>query len=104
MEKGIADERLQRLFALQAPIQRRLNEELLGNDLEVLVTGWGRRPGTQTGRSPCHRIVHFPLDEVRPPAALGALTRVRVTEALPHSLIAERAPTNPGVGAVSFST
>src|SRR6185295_3793686 len=88
MEPEIASERLQRLFALQEGIQRQINQGLVGKELEVIVTGWGKRPGTQTGRTPCHRIVHF---DVGPDAvALGNVTRVRVETAFPHSLLGRR--------------
>lgn len=92
VEKGVADERLQRLFAVQAPIQRRLNEALVGSEMEVLVTGTGRRPGTQTGRTACHRVAHFATGDH--PVPVGRLVSVRVTEALPHSLVAERRSTS----------
>lgn len=94
--REIADERLQRIFAAQEPIQRRLNERLVGTRAEVLVTGWGKRPGTQTGRTPCHRLVHFPLDGTEP-VETGQLTTVTIEQALPHSLIGRRAgvPSSP---------
>ncbi len=79
-----ASERLQRLLSLQNRIQAELNAELVGRKLEVLVTGWGREAGFQTGRTSCHRIVHF--DAGGRPAALGAMTQVLVTEAMGHSL------------------
>ena len=49
------------------------------------MTGWGKTPGSQSGRTPCHRIVHF---EPAAGAAVdpGQLTRVRIEQALPHSL------------------
>ncbi|HVS02369.1 MAG TPA: tRNA (N6-isopentenyl adenosine(37)-C2)-methylthiotransferase MiaB [Thermoanaerobaculia bacterium] len=81
----LASRRLQEIFELQKGIQRELNERLVGEELEVLVTGWGREAGTQTGRTACHRIVHFAADS--PPAPLGGLTRVRVDRALHHSLL-----------------
>jgi tRNA-2-methylthio-N6-dimethylallyladenosine synthase len=84
----VASERLQRLFALQETIQRELNQGLVGEELEVIVTGWGREPNTQTGRTPCHRVVHFPID--REPVPLGSVTRVRVETAFPHSLLGQR--------------
>lgn len=84
----IADERLQRLFALQDGIQRELNQALVGEEHEVLATGWGRQPGTQTGRTTCHRVVLFEAGV--DPVPLGGLTRVRVDKALPHSLLATR--------------
>ncbi|HYO14846.1 MAG TPA: tRNA (N6-isopentenyl adenosine(37)-C2)-methylthiotransferase MiaB [Thermoanaerobaculia bacterium] len=83
----VASERLQRLFQLQETIQREINESLVGEEFEVLVTGWGREPGTQTGRTPCHRIVHFPVGE---PVPLGNTTRVQVEAALAHSLLARQ--------------
>jgi tRNA-2-methylthio-N6-dimethylallyladenosine synthase len=84
----VAAERLQRLFALQDGIQRDLNRAMVGSEHEILVTGWGKQPGTQTGRTPCHRIVHFPSDPT--PIPLRRLTRVRIESALGHSLLAQR--------------
>lgn len=102
VEKGVADERLQRLFAVQAPIQRRLNEALVGQEMDILVTGQGRRPGTQTGRTVCHRVAHFATGDR--PVPVGRLVRTRVTEALPHSLIAQRLETGPGPATVAAPT
>jgi tRNA-2-methylthio-N6-dimethylallyladenosine synthase len=84
----VADERLQRLFERQEPIQREINQGLVGRELDVLVTGWGRQPGTQTGRTSCHRIVHFASSAS--PVPLGALTRVQIETAYPHSLLGRR--------------
>ena len=92
VDREIAAERLQRLFALEEGIQRELNRELVGQEHEVLVTGWGKRPGTQTGRTSCHRIVHFPADP--DPVPLGQLTRVHIEAALAHSLLGRRAATS----------
>ncbi len=77
--------RLQRLTDVQDAIQREIHEGLVGREFDVVVTGWGRQPGTQTGRTTCHRVVHFatPTD----PAQLGAITRVQIETALPHSLL-----------------
>lgn len=86
--RELAAERLQRLFALQEGIQRSLNQDLVGHEMEVLVTGWGKQPGSQTGRTSCHRVVHFPSAPTAVP--LGHLTRVRIESALSHSLLAER--------------
>lgn len=82
--REVADERLQRVFAVQSVIQRTLNEELVGKTFEILVTGWSRRPGYQAGRTDCHRIVHFPVPEE--PLRAGTLTRTRILEACDHSL------------------
>ncbi|HZF13821.1 MAG TPA: tRNA (N6-isopentenyl adenosine(37)-C2)-methylthiotransferase MiaB [Thermoanaerobaculia bacterium] len=84
----VAAERLQRLLARQESIQREINQGLVGEELEVLVTGWGRQPGTQTGRTPCHRIVHFPSHDT--PVPLGTITRVQIETAFPHSLLGSR--------------
>jgi tRNA-2-methylthio-N6-dimethylallyladenosine synthase len=88
VDPEVASERLQRLFALQEGIQREINAGLVGKDFEVIVTGWGKQPGTQTGRTPCHRVIHF---ETGPePVALGGVTRVQVEEAFAFSLIGRR--------------
>jgi tRNA-2-methylthio-N6-dimethylallyladenosine synthase len=80
-----AGRRLQELFELQKGIQLDLNGELVGERLEVLVTGWGRHGDQQTGRTPCHRVVHFAPGEH--PAAVGELVEVRIEQALHHSLV-----------------
>src|SRR5262249_47035362 len=51
VEPAVAAERLQRLFALQDGIQLDLNQDLVGKDYDVVVTGWGKHPGTQSGRT-----------------------------------------------------
>jgi len=84
----VADERLQRLFALQEGIQREINESLVGKEFEVIVTGWGKQPGTQTGRTPCHRVVHFATGSE--PVTLGGTTRVQVESGFPYSLQGRR--------------
>jgi tRNA-2-methylthio-N6-dimethylallyladenosine synthase len=83
-----ASRRLQELFAIQEPIQRSLNESLVGSRQEILVTGWGKEPGSQSGRTACHRVVHFHAGER--PVAAGALTDVAIEQALPHSLLGSR--------------
>lgn len=83
-----ASRRLQELFALQKGIQKELNRALVGEEMEVLVTDRGKRPGTVTGRTPCHRLVHFPAGD--PPVSPGELTTVVVEEGLPHSLLGSR--------------
>jgi tRNA-2-methylthio-N6-dimethylallyladenosine synthase len=80
-----ADRRLQRLFQLQRQVQSEINQTLVGKTFEILVTAWGKRPGTQTGRTACHRLVHFPIGTE--PCELGTMTRARIEEALPHSLL-----------------
>ncbi len=89
VEPEVGDRRLQQLLGLQSGIQSEINRTLVGEAFEVLVTAWGKRPGTQTGRTPCHRLVHFPAD---PPHELGQLARARVEKALPHSLLGRLVP------------
>ena len=88
-----ASRRLQELFALQNGIQRELNQRLVGETHEVLVTGWGREAGTQTGRTSCHRVVNF--HPGADPAATGSLLSVRVEAAFPHSLTGTALPPTP---------
>jgi len=83
-----AAERLARLLSLQDGIQAELNAQLIGRELEVLVGGWGKEPGALTGRSSCHRIVHFRAGASAAP--VGSMVRVRIVEALGHSLRGER--------------
>ncbi len=83
-----ASRRLQELFALQEPIQQELNERLVGTEQDVLVTGWGKEPGVQSGRTVCHRVVHFASGEH--PVTTGEITRVAIDRALPHSLLGSR--------------
>lgn len=85
VEKGVAERRLQDLFALQSEIQKELNAELVGKTYEAVVTSWGKSKGTQIGRTPCHRIVHFDYGDE--PKGLGTLTRIRIDRALAHSLL-----------------
>ena len=47
----------------------------------------GKQPGTQTGRTPCHRLIHFPYGDA--PLPLGQITRVRVERGLHHSLVGQ---------------
>jgi tRNA-2-methylthio-N6-dimethylallyladenosine synthase len=88
VDPTVAADRLQRLFAVQDPIQRELNAELIGDEVDLLVTGWGKQPGTQSGRTTCHRIVHFPVDGQ--PTSLGTISRVRIESAFGHSLMGRR--------------
>ncbi len=85
--REVADQRLQRVFKAQSAIQRALNEELVGSVFDLLVTGWSRRAGHQSGRTDCHRIVHFPVADR--PVETGSLVRVRTLQAYDHSLMGE---------------
>jgi tRNA-2-methylthio-N6-dimethylallyladenosine synthase len=96
----VADRRLQRLFDLQAAIQRELNEGLVGRELEVLVTGASRQPGYLASRTSCHRAVHFAVPGGTEAPPVGSLLRVRVTRSNPYSLLAERVHAGPAAAAM----
>jgi tRNA-2-methylthio-N6-dimethylallyladenosine synthase len=77
----VAVRRLAELLALQTDIQRELNEELVGREVEILVEGPNRH-GQATGRTPCNRILHLESENPRP----GTYLRARVTRGFPNSL------------------
>lgn len=94
--RELAEERLQRLLALQATIQAEINAELVGRRFEVLVTGPGREAGSVSARTGCNRIVHFRLPATEEGAfqsanlgRSGTFLPVVITRAMPHSLIGE---------------
>lgn len=81
----VADRRLQALFALQSSIQRDFNEALVGSRVEALVTGPSKQTGYWSGRTDCHRVIHFPEREqaVEP----GSIVALDVVRANGHSLM-----------------
>jgi tRNA-2-methylthio-N6-dimethylallyladenosine synthase len=85
VDDATAERRLQKVLRLQGEIQRELNQRLVGSEMSVLVTGWGKTTEVLAGRTSCHRIVHFPATEnpVRP----GSLAQVIIEKANPHSLM-----------------
>jgi tRNA-2-methylthio-N6-dimethylallyladenosine synthase len=90
IEEEVANDRLQMLLGRQQEIQHELNRALEGSVREVLITGLGRKPGTLSGRTACHRIVHFPIDGTE--SRVGSLAEVRIERALPHSLLGRFVP------------
>jgi tRNA-2-methylthio-N6-dimethylallyladenosine synthase len=82
-------ERLNRLQALQKPIQERLNRELVGQQVQVLVEGPSKRDGTAwTGRTASNRVVNFDG-----PSEAGRLETLRITGASAFSLRGEKVAT-----------
>ncbi len=77
----VADARLQRLQALLTRQQRERQEAMVGRNADVLIEKPGRQPGQMVGKSEHLHAVHMQAD-----AAPGALVRVRITGAAPHSL------------------
>jgi len=85
---GLKQERLHRLAALQEGISLAINRSLLGNELDVLIEGYG--DGMSVGR--CYRDAPeidglVLMNEFIPP---GEMVVGRVTGALVHDLIAEK--------------
>ena len=82
---AVASERLTRLIELQDKIQHKLNKELEGSTLDVLVDGPDRKGKRSSGRSPCNRVVNIDSDDPIPP---GTFVQVLVEKGSPHSLLA----------------
>lgn len=83
-------ERLQRLIKLQEGLSRVANEAKVGQVLEVLVAGPGRRDPSQIiGRSSCFRSTVLHADAFQTPPAAGELVQARVVACTSHTLFAE---------------
>jgi len=85
VDEATGSRRLQALLSQQESIQRELNEDLVGAEMPVLVTGCGIAPGALAGRTTCHRIVHFQAHNTATP--MGTITPVVIEKANPHSLL-----------------
>ena len=84
---SVASERLQELFDVQNPIQLAINQSMVGKELEVMVTGWGKDPSRQTGRTTCHKVVNFSFEK---PATVGECLPVKIEKAFSFSLLGSR--------------
>jgi len=83
--RGVASDRLDRVFALQGAIQLELNQALIGRSVEVLVDGPARRGAALwQGRGDDNRVVNFPA---WPGIAAGMLGRVTISGATVHALL-----------------
>ena len=74
------------LEQVQRKLQQTIYERYLGREIKVLI----ERPSSKseddlTGHSTCHKVVNFPA----PPAWLGEVARVQVTQAKSNSLYGE---------------
>jgi tRNA-2-methylthio-N6-dimethylallyladenosine synthase len=103
-EKRLADDvneaqKTQRIVALQTvqrEIQQRLNDALVGREVEVLVDAASRRRGAEvSGRTSGNVVVNLP----GPSAWIGEVVRVRIERAGPHSVWG-RATNLTGLGPV----
>ncbi len=93
----VKDNRLQRLQALLRSQQEEFNASKIGQEIDVLVTGRGRREGQAHGRSPWLQAVHFDGAE----ALAGQIVRVRVTGSGLNSLAAEQVAGHVGTARVT---
>ena len=90
-------ERLQQVLGLQETITLEKNQSLVNSVQVVLVEGISRRMNTHEssnedspqwyGRTPGHKIVHFPEPErLSAPGNIGRLKTIRIEKAFSHSL------------------
>jgi tRNA-2-methylthio-N6-dimethylallyladenosine synthase len=76
--------RLGILLEKQREIQRKRNERLVGETIEVMVEGKSRREQQWSGRTSSNRVVNFTSREEK---SLGDYVQVKVTAATPNSLV-----------------
>ena len=94
VSESVAQARLEQLQDLQRSLTLDAHRARVGETTEILVEGPSRRGGAQlSGRDPFHRVVNFSTRAEASPEP-GALIRVEIVDATPHSLIAVW---NPGV-------
>ncbi len=90
MSDSISEEEKGRRLAVlqdrQREIQAAKHVKLVGEELEVLVSGKSRRENQWTGYSTSHRMINFASQERE---LLGTYVQVRVTGATPNSLAGE---------------
>ena len=91
MKDPIAEEEKGRRLAVlqerQRQIQTELNESLIGNVFETMVSGKSRRENQWSGYTSCHRVLNFTSQQKE---LLGTYVHVRVTGAGPNSLAGEQ--------------
>jgi len=80
--KEIVQERFDRLVALQTAITAERNRRQVGEVVEVLVEGDGKRAGSTQSRTRTNRIVHL-----REPLAAGTFAMVEITDSAAHHLL-----------------
>ncbi len=80
--KEIVQERFDRLVALQTSITAEANRRHLGEVVEVLVEGDGKRAGSTQSRTRTNRIVHL-----RESLPAGTFATAEITEAAAHHLL-----------------
>ena len=92
----VAQERLERLIALQEQITQENFESFVGRDVEVMVTGSAGKKDSAThrvtGRERTGVLVHIGVPEGEPEPRIGDVVTVTVTHAGRHNLIADPDP------------
>lgn len=98
LPKEVVQERYERLLALVNQIAWEENQNLIGQQVEVLVaTGEGRKDAHTnrlSGRGRDNRLVHFEVPAGAEIPRPGDLVTVTVTQAAPYHLVADAAPGN----------
>ena len=83
-------EKKHRLTVLQAQLTRQaraISESMVGSSCRILVTGVSKKRATDLqGRTENNRVVNFPCDDS---SLAGQFVDVRITDALPNSLLGE---------------
>jgi tRNA-2-methylthio-N6-dimethylallyladenosine synthase len=87
VSRGVKQERLERVLALQRELTARRNRSLVGSTQQVLVDGFGKRSGQVSGRTSGNLIVNFSA----PADLIGRLVDVNIVHAYQNSLGGELA-------------
>ncbi len=94
VEPALAQERLERLQALQRDQTLAYHRSRVGQKTTLHLEGESRRPGQVRGRDPQHRVVNVADAPGRLQA--GEYLEVEIVEATPHSLIGALIGATPG--------
>jgi tRNA-2-methylthio-N6-dimethylallyladenosine synthase len=81
VEEEVVRHRFESLVRVQEAISLERNAALVGETVEVLIEGEGRK-GNLAGRTRTNKLVH-----VEGGLSPGAFTHARITEAAPHHLL-----------------
>lgn len=95
----IVSERYDRLHSLLNETSLQVNNEVIGEQLEVLITD--TENGRAQGKSRDFRLVHFDLNQSARP---GDLAYVRITEAKPHFIFGQLETVRETRGGDAFQT
>ena len=97
--KAIVQDRYERLVALQERISWEENQQLVGREVEVLVsTGEGRKDAEThrlSGRAEDSRLVHFEVPAGSELPRPGDVVSVAITQAAPFHLLADSVDERP---------